>query len=115
LIVALPGRSPSEALGRLGALVAVGLGSVTSAAALAASTFDLVVQVVAIGEGDARIVEIAEPYLGAGGIEAAPVLAYAGDHRDSGGGQLQGQGVSARLAGALAAAGHALPPALVGQ
>jgi pilus assembly protein CpaF len=115
LIVALPGRSPAEALARLGALVALGLGSVTASAPLAASTFDLVVQVMAVGEGAARIVEVAEPVLGAAGIEASPVLAYAGDRRDSGSGLLQGHGVSARLAAALAAAGHQLPPALFGQ
>ncbi|HXJ22466.1 MAG TPA: FHA domain-containing protein [Polyangia bacterium] len=114
LIVALAGRSPAEALSHLGALVALGLGSSTASTPLAASAFDLVVQVIAVGEGDARIVEIAEPVLGAAGIEASPVLAYAGDHRDSGSGRLQGRGVSARLAGALAAAGQPLPPALVG-
>ena len=119
LVAALPGRSPAETLTRLGALAATGLGptGATAAAALVASAFDLVVQVVAVSDGSARIIDVAEPRAEGATIAAEPALTYQGDgaRRDPGAGRLQGRGVSARLGAAFAAAGSALPGALVGK
>lgn len=111
MLAALPGRSAGDALVRLGALAAVALGGSTAAPALVATAFDLVIQVVSVSDGSARIVEIAEPR--ATGAETA--LAYSGNHREPGGGRLEGRGVSAALASALASAGSALPSSLIAQ
>jgi pilus assembly protein CpaF len=118
LIVALAGRSPADTLARLVALSSVGLGAPASAAAsLVAGAFDLVVQVVSVSDGSARIVEVAEPRTDGAGIAVDTVLAYYGDggRREPGGGRLQGRGVSARLGAAFAAAGSPLPSALVSK
>jgi pilus assembly protein CpaF len=118
LIAGLAGRSPGDVLGRLVALASVGLGAPASAAAsLVAGAFDLVVQIVSLSDGSARIVEVAEPRVDGAGIAADVVLAYYGDggRREPGGGRLQGRGVSARLAAAFATAGSPLPSALVGK
>jgi pilus assembly protein CpaF len=116
ILVAMPGRSASEAITRLAALAAVALGSPATAAALVASAFDLYVHAVA-GDGGARIIEIGEPR--AAGAELALDVALSlygeGQKREPGGGRLQGRGVSARLGAALAAAGSALPAAIVGK
>ena len=76
LIAALPGRSPGETLARLAALAAAGLGATpAAAAALVAGAFDLVVQVVAVTDGTARIVEMAEPRVDGAALAAESVLA----------------------------------------
>ncbi|HXT96932.1 MAG TPA: ATPase, T2SS/T4P/T4SS family [Polyangia bacterium] len=116
IVAALPGRSPSETLGRLVALVSAGLGATTaSAAALVAGAFDLCIQVVAVTDGTVRIVEVAEPRVEGAGLAADSVLAFHGDgnRREPGAGRLQGRGVSARLAAAFTVAGSPLPSALV--
>jgi pilus assembly protein CpaF len=115
ILVALPGRSPGEALSRLGTLASVALAGSTAALALAATTFDLVVQVVSVSDGTARIVEIAEPRWSGGALTTETALAFGGDRHQPGDGRLDGRGVSARLAGALASAGSPLPSALVAQ
>jgi pilus assembly protein CpaF len=114
ILLALPGRSASEALTRFGALAAVGLGG--SATGLVANAIDLYVHVVA-ADGGARIIEIGEPR--AAGTELALDVALSlyseGAKRDPSGGRLQGRGVSARLGAALSAAGSALPSAIVSK
>ncbi|HVV17106.1 MAG TPA: ATPase, T2SS/T4P/T4SS family [Polyangia bacterium] len=115
ILAALPGRSPGEALVRLGTLAAFGLAGSTAAPALAATTFDLVVQVVSVSDGSARIVEVAEPRWSSGALTAETALAFGGDRHEPEGGRLEGRGVSSRLAGALAAAGSPLPSSLVAQ
>jgi pilus assembly protein CpaF len=116
ILLAMPGRTASEALTRFGALAAVGLGAAAPSAALVASAFDLYVHVVA-ADGGARIIEIGEPR--AAGAELALDVALSlyseGAKRDAGSGRLQGRGVSARLGAAIAAAGSALPSAIVGK
>ena len=116
LLLAMPGRSPSEAVSRFGALAAVGLGATATATPLVANAFDLYVHVVA-GEGGARIIEIGE--LRANGSELALDVALSlyseGSKRDAGSGRLQGRGVSARLGAALAAAGSQLPSGLIAK
>ena len=116
VLLAMPGRSPSEAVTRFGALAAVGLGSAATAPALVANAFDLYVHVVA-ADGGARIIEVGE--LRAAGAELALDVSLSmygdGSKRDASGGRLQGRGVSARLGAALAAAGSALPSGLVGK
>jgi pilus assembly protein CpaF len=116
ILLAMPGRTPTEAINRFGALAAMGLGSTATAATLVAGAFDLYLHVVA-AEGGARIIEIGEPR--ASGTELALDMALSlyteGSKRDPSGGRLQGRGVSARLGAALAAAGSALPSALVGK
>ena len=116
VLLAMPGRSPSEAVTRFGALAAVGLGSAATAPALVANAFDLYVHVVA-ADGGARIIEVGE--LRAAGAELALDVSLSmygdGSKRDAGSGRLQGRGVSARLGAALAAAGSALPSGLVGK
>jgi len=117
LVVAMPGRAPVQVLARLAALAGSALGTPSTAAALVASAFDVVVHVAATAEGGARIVEISEPR--ASGADLAPEVALAlhaeGGKRDAGAGRLQGRGVSARLGAALAAAGSPAPAALVGK
>ncbi len=117
LIVALPGRGGVDALNRLAALASVGLGSGGTAAALIASSFDLVLHVAATPDGGARVVEIGEPRSqGADvAVDVALSLYSDGGKRDPLGGRLQGRGVSARLGAAVAAAGGSLPSALVGK
>jgi pilus assembly protein CpaF len=116
VILAMPGRSASEAVSRLGALAAVGLGATATAAPLVANAFDLYVHAVA-ADGGARIIEIGE--LRANGaeltLEVSMSLYADGGKRDAGSGRLQGRGVSARLGAALAAAGHSLPSAVVAK
>jgi pilus assembly protein CpaF len=116
VLLAMPGRSPSEAVTRFGALAAVALGSAATAPALVANAFDLYVHVVA-ADGGARIIEVGE--LRAAGAELALDVSLSmygdGSKRDAGSGRLQGRGVSARLGAALAAAGSALPSGLVGK
>ncbi|HSS39341.1 MAG TPA: ATPase, T2SS/T4P/T4SS family, partial [Polyangia bacterium] len=48
ILAALPGRSPGDALVRLGALASVALAGSTAAPALAATAFDLILQVVSV-------------------------------------------------------------------
>ncbi len=115
ILAALPGRSPSEVLARLATLVSVALAGSTVAPALAATTFDLVLQVVSVRDGTARIVEVAEPRWASGALTAETALAFGGDRREPGGGRLEGRGISSRLADALAAAGSPVPSALVAQ
>jgi pilus assembly protein CpaF len=116
VMLAMPGRTPGEAVTRFGALASVTLGATAAAAALVAAAFDLYVHVIA-ADGGARIIEIGEPR--ASGTEVALDVALSlyseGAKRDSGSGRLQGRGVSARLGGAMAAAGSTLPSALVGK
>jgi pilus assembly protein CpaF len=116
LLLAMPGRSASEAVTRFGALAAVGLGTMATAAPLVANAFDLYVHAVA-ADGGARIIEIGE--LRANGAELALDVALSlhgdGSKRDAASGRLQGRGVSARLGAALSAAGSSLPSALVGK
>jgi pilus assembly protein CpaF len=116
IILAMPGRTALEAITRLGALAAVGLGTGATAAALVASAFDLYVHAVA-ADGGARIIEIGE--LRAAGTEMAldvSLSIYAeGAKRDAANGRLQGRGVSARLGAAMAAAGSSLPSAIIGK
>jgi type IV secretory pathway ATPase VirB11/archaellum biosynthesis ATPase len=116
VILAMPGRSASEAVTRFGALAAVGLGTAATAPALVANAFDVYVHVVA-ADGGARVIEIGE--LRAAGAELALDVALSiygdGSKRDAGSGRLQGRGVSARLGAAMAAAGSALPSGLVGK
>ena len=112
------GPLAGETLARLTALAAAGLGATpAAAAALVASAFDLVVQVVAVTDGSARIVEVAEPRVDGAAMAADSVLAYYGDgnRRDPGAGRLQGRGVSARLSAAFTVAGSPLPAALVAK
>jgi pilus assembly protein CpaF len=117
LVAALPGRSAGEVLGRLCALAAPGLGGAASAASLVASAFDVVIQLLATGDGGARIVELAEPRAAGAEVVADVGLSLHSDgsKRDPAAGRLQGRGVSARLAAALASAGHPVPGALVGK
>ena len=68
ILAALPGRSPGEALVRLGTLASVALSGSTAAPALAATAFDLVIQVVSVSDGTARIVEVAEPRWSSGAL-----------------------------------------------
>jgi pilus assembly protein CpaF len=116
LLLAMPGRSPTEAVSRFGALAAIGLGTMATATALAANAFDVYVHVVA-AEGGARIIEIGE--LRANGAELSLDVALSmygdGSKRDAGSGRLQGRGVSARLGAALAAAGSQLPSGLIAK
>ena len=116
IMLAMPGRTAAEAVTRLGALAAVSLGTGATAAALVASAFDLYVHVVAT-DGGARIIEIGE--LRAAGTELALEVGLSlyseGGKRDGANGRLQGRGVSARLGAAIAAAGSALPSAIVGK
>jgi pilus assembly protein CpaF len=116
LLLAMPGRTASEALTRFGALAATGLGATATAAALVASAFDVYVHVVA-AEGGARIIEVGEPRAAGSELALDVALSLYGDgsKRDSAGGRLQGRGVSARLGTALAAAGSPLPSALVAK
>ncbi|HLK93247.1 MAG TPA: FHA domain-containing protein [Polyangia bacterium] len=118
IIAALPGRSALEALGRFTALVSAALGaSPASAAALVAGAFDLAVQVVAVSDGTARVVEVVEPRVDGAALAADPVLAFQGDgnRREPGAGRLQGRGVSARLAAAFTVSGSPLPSSLVNK
>jgi pilus assembly protein CpaF len=118
LVAALPGRSPLETLSRLTALAATGLGaSAATSAALVAGAFDLVVQVVAVSDGTARIVEVAELRLDGAAVAADSVLAFQGEgnRRDPGAGRLQGRGVSPRLSAAFTVAGSPLPSSLVNK
>jgi pilus assembly protein CpaF len=115
ILLAMPGRSASEAVTRLGALAAVTLGA-ASAPALVANAFDLYVHVVAADNG-ARIIEIGE--LRASGAELTLDVSLSlygdGSKRDLANGRLQGRGVSSRLGASLAAAGSSLPAAMVGK
>jgi pilus assembly protein CpaF len=118
IIVALPGRSPGETLSSLTALAAASLGATPAAsAALVAGAFDLVVQLVAVTDGTARVVEVAEPRADGAAMAADSVLIYYGDgnRRDPGAGRLQGRGVSPRLSAAFTVAGSPLPAALVAK
>jgi pilus assembly protein CpaF len=116
LMLAMQGRSASEAVTRFGALAAVGLGSAAAAAPLVANAFDLYVHVIAV-DGGARVIEVGE--LRANGAELTMEVALSlygdGSKRDAASGRLQGRGVSARLGAAMAAAGSTLPSALVGK
>ena len=103
------------------ALTAAGLGvpgaAATTAPSLLASAFDLIVTAVAATDGHARIIEVAEPRLAGSEVVADVALALYGDSskRDPGAGRLQGRGVSARLGGAISAAGSHLPSSLVSK
>ena len=116
LLLAMPGRSATEAVNRFAALAAVGLGAAATAVPLIANAFDLYVHVVA-GDDGARIIEIGE--LRANGAELALDVSLSmyseGSKRDAGSGRLQGRGVSARLGAALAAAGSQLPSGLIAK
>jgi Flp pilus assembly CpaF family ATPase len=115
MLVAMPGRSATEAITRFGLLAVAALGA-TAAPALAASAFDLYVHVIA-ADGGARIIEIGEPRVSGTelGVDVALSLYGEGAKRDLASGRLQGRGISARLGAALAAAGSPVPPALVGK
>ena len=116
ILLAMPGRTATEAITRFGALAAAGLGTAATAAALVASAFDLYLHVVA-SDGGARIIEVGEPR--AAGTELALDVGLSlyseGSKRDGAGGRLQGRGVSARLGAAMAAAGSTVPSSLVGK
>ena len=116
ILLAMPGRTATEAVTRFGALAAAGLGTPATAAALVASAFDLYLHVVA-SDGGARIIEVGEPR--AAGTELALDVGLSlyseGSKRDAAGGRLQGRGVSARLGAAMAAAGSTVPSSLVGK
>src|SRR4051812_42351741 len=60
LLLAMPGRTPNEAITRLAALASAGLGATATATALVGGAFDLYVHVVA-ADGGARIIEVGEP------------------------------------------------------
>jgi pilus assembly protein CpaF len=117
LILAMPGRTPAEVLGRITALAAPSLGGAVSAASLVAGAFDLCVHLVQTAEGHARIIEVSEPR--ANGVEVVADVALAlyneGSKRDLSSGRLAGRGVSGRLGAAMAAAGSPLPSAVVGK
>jgi len=117
VLLAMPGRSAAEALNRFSALAAPGLGAAATAASLVASTFDLVIQVVAAPDAGARIIEVGEPR--AAGNEVAIDVSLSiyneGSKRDPAGGRLQGRGISARLGSAMASAGSTVPSSLVGK
>jgi pilus assembly protein CpaF len=117
LVVAMPGRAPALVLGRMAALAASTLGGPATAASLLASAFDVVIHLVATGDGGARIVEISEPR--AAGADVTPEVALSlyneGGKRDPGAGRLQGRGVSSRLGAALSAAGNPAPASLVSK
>jgi pilus assembly protein CpaF len=117
VILALPGRAPAETLTRIGALAAPGLGGPATAATLVASAFDLVIHLVSAGEGQGRIVEIAEPRASGGELAADVALSLynEGSKRDLATGRLAGRGVSARLAAAMSTAGSTVPSALVSK
>ena len=117
LLVAVPGRSAGELLGRLVALAAPALGGGASAAPLAASAFDIVLQVVGTSDGGARIVEVSEPRaVGAELVSDAALALYGdGSNRDPAGGRLQGRGVSTRLGAAMAAAGSPVPASILNK
>jgi pilus assembly protein CpaF len=116
MLIAMPGRSASEAVTRFGTLAAVGLGTAATAPALVANTFDLYVHAVA-ADGGARIIEVGE--LRAAGAELALDVALSlhgdGAKRDPASGRLQGRGVSSRLGAALSTAGSPLAAALVAK
>jgi pilus assembly protein CpaF len=117
LILAMPARTPSEALGRIAALAAPALGGAVTAASLVAGAFDLCVHLVQTSEGQPRIIEVAEPRANAADVIADVALAIynEGSKRDLGSGRLAGRGVSGRLGAAMAAAGSPLPSAVVGK
>jgi pilus assembly protein CpaF len=117
IIVALPGRGAVEVLANLTALAAAGLGGTATAAALVAATFDLVLHVAATPDGGARLIEVSEPRSEGATVVVDVALSLSGEgaRRDLAGGRLQGRGVSARLATAVAAAGSTLPSALVAK
>jgi pilus assembly protein CpaF len=115
LIVALPGRGAADALNRLAALAAAALGSATTAAALIASSFDLVLQVAALPDNGARVVEISEPRCQGAEVTAEVALSLHGEGGRREGGRLQGRGVSARFGAAVSAVGGTLPSALVAK
>jgi len=117
ILLAMPGRSPVEALTRIAALAAPGLGGAATAAALVAGAFDLCVHLVQTNDGHSRIIEVAEPR--AAGTEVTADVALAiyneGSKRDLSSGRLAGRGVSARLGAAMAGAGSPLPSSVVGK
>ena len=117
MLLAMPGRSAAEALNRFSALAAPALGAAATAASLVASTFDLVIHVVAAPDAGARIIEVSEPR--AAGNEVAIDVSLSiyneGSKRDPAGGRLQGRGISARLGSAMATAGSTVPSSLVGK
>ncbi len=117
LLIAVPGRSAGELLARLVALAAPALGGAASAASLAASAFDIVLQVVTTSDAGARIVEVSEPRaLGSELVADAALALYSdGSNRDPAGGRLQGRGVSARLGAAMAAAGSPVPASILNK
>jgi pilus assembly protein CpaF len=116
ILLAMPGRTATEAVTRFGALAAAGLGTPATAAALVASAFDLYLHVLA-ADGGARIIEVGEPRVAGTelALEVGLSLYSEGSKRDAAGGRLQGRGVSARLGAAMAAAGSTVPPSLVGK
>ncbi|HVU50956.1 MAG TPA: FHA domain-containing protein [Polyangia bacterium] len=115
LLVALPSRTVAEGLARVEALAAPVAGGGASVAPLVCSTLDLAVHVVANADGSARVVDVAEPKLEGSHVAAESVLTWRSDsgRRGAGAGKLQVTGVSAKLAAALSAVGHALPSGLV--
>lgn len=115
VLFGLAARSASEALARIEALATQNLGA-TAVPQLANSALDLVVHVVALAEGGARIVEIAEVKLdNANRLATDPVLVWRseGSRRAGAGGKMQIIGVSSRLAATVAASGGSLPSNLI--
>ena len=102
-------------LARIEALAAQNLGT-SAVPQLANSTLDLVVHVVALPEGGARIVEITEVKLdNSNHLATDPVLVWRseGSRRGGQGGKMQIIGVSSRLAATVAASGGSLPSNLI--
>jgi pilus assembly protein CpaF len=114
ILFAVASRTIAEGLARVEALAAP-LGAAASVAPLLCSTIDLVVHVVANSDGSARIVDVAEPKIEGGHAVPEAVAAWRSDgpRRGAGPGKVQVTGVSARLGGALSAAGQSLPSGLV--
>ena len=115
VIFGMAGRSASEALARVEALATQNLGA-SGVPQLANSTLDLVVHVVALSDGGARIVEITEVKLdNANHLTTDPVLVWRseGSRRGGASGKMQIIGVTSRLAATVAASGGSLPSNLI--
>ena len=117
IVLAMPGRTSTESLGRIAALASPALGGAVTAASLVATAFDLCLHVVMAADGHARIVEVVEPRANAAEVvgDVALALYNEGSKRDLSTGRLAGRGVSGKLGAAIAAAGSPLPSAVVGK
>ena len=114
MIIGLTARSAAEALARLEALGAQAPGA-QGIASLANSTLDLVMHVAALTDGSLRVAEITEVKLDSTGhLAVDPIMSWRGEGSRRGpAGKMQVNGVSSRLAAAMAAGGGALPSNLI--